>query len=76
MTKRSAEEVKLEIKECCKRYRELFEESWNFKTNRWKTLAYLDEMNQINRHIKNLYLELNKIKFRKWDKYRKLREIL
>lgn len=70
MTRRIEQEVKKEIEECYQKYKELFEKSWCYKTMRWKNISNIDEMNQITRHISNLYLELNKIKFRKWDKYK------
>lgn len=68
---RSVQEVRQEMKECLEELR-YYIDCANLHKGKgywsWGDPSYVPKINECNHHMRNLYLELNRIKIREWER--------
>lgn len=73
---RTVEEVHKDMKECMEEWNYYLECANLHKVDRywtWGDPSYVPKMNACLAHLRNLHLELNRIKIREWEQRAKLR---
>ena len=65
---RSMKEIQKDIDDCYECCQDLRKEGYSTQTNSWKSREYVDDMNLLYRHIRNLQLELNRARHREFGK--------